>query len=83
MYTVYVLYSPDFNKIYIGYTSNLEARLKSHNELSKKGWTVKFRPWSLVFTETYEGKKEAMERERSLKSAKGRGFIRSIIGDQE
>jgi hypothetical protein len=27
MYTVYVLYSSLYDKIYIGYTSNLEARL--------------------------------------------------------
>ena len=38
MYTVYVLYSEEHDKIYIGYTSNLEQRLKSHNELGTKGW---------------------------------------------
>jgi len=27
MFTVYVLYSPTFNKIYIGFTSDLEARI--------------------------------------------------------
>ena len=42
MYTVYVLYSKQYDKIYIGYTSDLEGRLKSHNELSTKGWTIKF-----------------------------------------
>ena len=45
MYTVYVLYSVRYDKIHIGYTSNLKERLLSHNELSKKGWTIKFRPW--------------------------------------
>ena len=79
MYTVYVLYSVDFNKIYIGYTSDLEARIKSHNTLSKKGWTVKFRPWELIYTEIFTGKAEAMARERSLKSAKGREFIWMIV----
>jgi len=48
MFTVYVLHSEKYGKIYIGYTSNLQERLKSHNELGKKGWTVKFRPWTLV-----------------------------------
>lgn len=35
MYTVYVLYSIRYDKIYIGYTSNLKERLLQHNELSK------------------------------------------------
>ncbi|MEM6360301.1 MAG: GIY-YIG nuclease family protein, partial [Bacteroidota bacterium] len=30
-FTVYVLYSPKFNKIYIGYSSDLQSRLDSHN----------------------------------------------------
>jgi len=36
MFTVYVLYSDDYDKIYIGYTSNLEQRLLSHNKSGKK-----------------------------------------------
>jgi len=33
MYMVYVLYSEDYYKIYVGFTSNIEARLYSHNSL--------------------------------------------------
>ncbi|HEY4655435.1 MAG TPA: GIY-YIG nuclease family protein [Cyclobacteriaceae bacterium] len=40
MFTVYALYSPSFNKLYIGYTTNLENRLRSHNELATKGYTI-------------------------------------------
>jgi putative endonuclease len=72
MYTVYVLFSKDHNKIYVGYTSDLEARLRSHNKLATKGWTVKFRPWEAVYTEVYNIKSEALKREKELKSAKGR-----------
>ncbi|MGB8195048.1 MAG: GIY-YIG nuclease family protein [Chitinophagaceae bacterium] len=75
MYTVYILYSPTFNKIYVGYTSDLKQRLLSHNELSKKGWTMKFRPWVLVHAEVYEFKQEALLREKELKSGKGREWI--------
>ena len=78
-YTVYVLYSPKFEKIYIGYTSNLSQRLKSHNHLGKKGWTIKFRPWKVVFTEKYASKKEALRREKQLKSGAGRRFIWETI----
>ena len=79
MFTVYVLFSEKHNKIYIGYTSNLEQRLLSHNELGKKGWSVKYRPWILVYTEKFENKAEAMKREKQLKSAKGRAFIWEMI----
>jgi len=79
MYYVYVLYSSTHNKIYIGFTSDLETRLKSHNELATKGWTIKFRPWVLVYSEIFSTKPEAMKREKELKSAKGRAFIRTTI----
>ncbi|HET8866149.1 MAG TPA: GIY-YIG nuclease family protein [Gracilimonas sp.] len=75
MFIVYALYSPNYEKIYVGYTSNMEQRLLSHNKLGKKGWTIKFRPWELVFTEEFEDKKEAMKREKQLKSAKGREYV--------
>jgi putative endonuclease len=79
MFHVYVLYSENFQKIYIGMTSNLEERFKSHNELGTKGWTIKFRPWIILFTEQFDSKKEALSRERELKSAKGREFIWGLI----
>ncbi|MBC7775337.1 MAG: GIY-YIG nuclease family protein [Phycisphaerae bacterium] len=75
MFTVYVLYSPSHKKIYIGFTSKLEQRLLSHNELGKKGFTLKYRPWEVIYTEAFETKKEAMQREKSLKTAAGRRFI--------
>jgi putative endonuclease len=73
MRTVYVLYSPSFNKIYIGYTINIEERLKSHNYLTTKGYTIKYRAWEVVYKECY--KSEALKREKQLKTAKGREFI--------
>lgn len=76
---VYVLFSPTYNKIYIGFTSDLDARLASHNHLSKKGWTVKFRPWTLIHTESFNTKAEAMKREKEFKSAKGGEFIRKNL----
>jgi putative endonuclease len=79
MYVVYVLYSPSYNKIYIGFTANIEERLKSNNFLSKKGWTVKFRPWEIVYKESFDEKQPAMKREKQLKSAKGREFLHAKI----
>ncbi len=42
MFITYVLYSEKYDKIYIGFTSDLESRLLSHNMLATKGWTVKY-----------------------------------------
>ncbi|HEY1009706.1 MAG: GIY-YIG nuclease family protein [Daejeonella sp.] len=79
MFKVYVLYSARHNKIYIGFTSDLQNRFKSHNELGTKGWTIKFRPWELVLTEEFQTKAEAMKREKNLKGARGRDEIWKII----
>ena len=79
IYRVYVLHSPKFDKIYIGYTSDLEQRMLSHNELGKKGWTIKFRPWKLVHAEEFEKKSGAIKREKQLKSASGRRWIRTDL----
>ena len=83
MFVVYALYSAKYNKIYIGFTSNLEERIKSHNELGKEGWTIKFRPWEIIYTECHELKAAAMKREKELKTATGRNFIRSLINVKE
>ena len=79
MFTVYVLYSELFGKIYVGFTSNLTERFKSHNELATKGWTIRFRPWRIVHMEIFESKRDAMRREKELKTAKGREWIRKMI----
>jgi putative endonuclease len=79
MFHVYVLYSEKFQKIYIGMTSNLEQRFKSHNELGTKGWTIQFRPWQIVYQEQFAEKKNALTREKQLKAAKGREFIWALI----
>jgi putative endonuclease len=51
----------------------------SHSTLATKDWTIKFRPWTLVYTESFETKAEAMKLEKELKSAKGKVFIRKNI----
>jgi len=79
MFTVYVLYSPTFNQIYIGYTSDITNRFLSHNQLATKGHTIKYRPWIIGYTEEFVTKSEAMTREKQLKSSNGRQFIRDII----
>jgi len=80
-YYTYVLHSPEYDKIYIGYTNNLKRRLHFHNK-GIQGWTAKYIPWDLVYHEEYETKTEAMKREKELKSYQGRKFIREEILSQ-
>jgi len=79
IYTAYALYSSSHDKIYIGFTSNLISRFHSHNALSIKGYTIKFRLWIVAYTEVYSEKRLAMNKEKQLKTAKGRMFIRENI----
>ena len=79
MFTVYALYSKTYDKIYVGFSSDLEARFLSHNQLATKGYTIKYRPWKIIHTEVFETKTDAMKREKQLKSARGREFIWNII----
>ena len=78
-FVVYILFSKDYDKTYVGFTSNLIERFKSHNYLSKKGYTIKFRPWKVIYVEFFSTKSEALKREKHLKSGKGREFIKEII----
>ena len=78
-FVVYILYSEKFDKNYDGYTSNLIERFKSHNFLGTKGYTLKFRPWKVIYVEVFETKSEAMKREKYLKTGVGREFIKTLI----
>ena len=75
-YVVYILASEKTNKLYKGHTSNLIERFKSHNALSKKGWTVRFRPWRVVFVRFFQTKVEAIDFEKYLKTGVGREWIK-------
>jgi putative endonuclease len=66
MYYVYILKSEKDNKLYIGYSSNLKARLGDHTEGLVEA-TKNRRPLKLIYYESYENKIAAQERERKLK----------------
>jgi putative endonuclease len=78
MYTVYVIQNPK-GQLYKGYTEDIQERLRYHDE-GLSHWT-KFRdPWTLVHSEQYESKTEALKREKFFKSGKGREYLKKIIG---
>ena len=78
-FVVYILYSHQHHKTYVGFTSNLIARFHSHNSLGTKGYTLKYRPWVVVHVEFFSSKSLALSREKFLKTGKGRQFIQQIL----
>ncbi|MCR4283700.1 MAG: GIY-YIG nuclease family protein [Parcubacteria group bacterium] len=72
---VYILKNND-GKIYIGQTHNIEKRLLDHNDIGF-GYTSKFRPWKLIHSEEHLTRKDAMARERYLKTGVGRDWIKN------
>ena len=78
-FVVYILFSESHNIHYTGFTSNLIERFQSHNKYSTKGFTKKYRPWTVVYVEFFINKKAAMNREKFLKSGAGRNFIKSLL----
>ncbi|WP_066755748.1 GIY-YIG nuclease family protein [Crocinitomix algicola] len=77
-FAVYVLYSDNFDKIYIGYTSNLIQRIYYHNN-GHKGYTKNFRPWKVIHVEIFLSKTLAIKREKMLKGSKGRMWIKIFL----
>ncbi|KDN55885.1 GIY-YIG nuclease family protein [Flavobacterium seoulense] len=78
-FVVYILYSKKFNKTYTGFTSNLIERFKSHNKLSTKGYTLKYRPWTVIHIEFFNSKTDVLKRKKYLKTGIGREFIKNLI----
>ena len=78
LFHVYLLFSESKNRYYIGYSSNLEARLIRHNQKSK-GFTGNTNDWKVVYTEQYNTKEEAQKRELQIKSWKSRIKIQELI----
>ncbi|HZK08151.1 MAG TPA: GIY-YIG nuclease family protein [Bacteroidales bacterium] len=75
LFYVYILHSKPADKIYIGYSVDPHRRLLSHNHPQNKGWTKRYQPWEIFYTETFESKSLALKREKQLKTAQGRRFI--------
>ena len=77
-YYVYILQSQKNKSLYIGYTSNLEKRLKGHNNGENLA-TRPFRPYNLIFYEAFLEKTDAKNREGYLKSGYGRRTIHKLL----
>ncbi|MBU3821078.1 GIY-YIG nuclease family protein [Flavobacteriaceae bacterium XHP0103] len=78
MYYTYVLKSQVDGRLYKGHCQDLRKRILEHN--SRKVFSTKgFIPWELVYFESFETRKEAINREKFLKTGVGREFLKEKI----
>ena len=59
-------------------TNNLERRLNEHNA-GLHNYTKKYLPWAMIYSEKYDNLSDARKREKYLKSAVGRKFLKTLF----
>jgi len=79
MFYTYLLENQDDKSWYIGFTSDLQRRLKEHQEHSGGRTTRLKNNWRLIYYESYLNKNDAVGRERFLKSGSGRRFLKKQL----
>ena len=80
MFYIYIIYSKDFDVYYKGFSENVVQRLIYHNENRSK-YTSNKGIWKLVYSKSFETKKEALVEELRLKKL-NRKSIESLIQNQ-
>ncbi|MCZ6615089.1 MAG: GIY-YIG nuclease family protein [Chloroflexi bacterium] len=74
---VYIIQNPE-GILYIGHTSNISLRMERHNQ-GKARWTRSRGPWSLVYSERFLSRSEAMAKESGLKALKSKEALHRLI----
>ena len=77
-YYVYVLESEKDGRLYKGHTFNLENRVKEHNSGKTKS-TKGYQPWKLLYSEKFQTREEAIDREKYFKTGSGREFLKKLL----
>ena len=78
MYHLYIIKSVNIGRLYVGYTEDLTDRLRKHNAGSVKS-TKAYKPYKIIYTESFPDKTSARKRELFLKSGQGRKWIKENI----
>jgi len=77
MFTVYIL-KDEHGKLYKGVTNDLQRRMREHQSGYTKT-TSRMNNLDVVYTETYPTFEEARQREKYLKSAAGRRYVKFTL----
>ena len=78
MHSVYILRSKKDKTLYVGYSSNIKERLIEHQK-GRVLSTRNKRPIEMIYCESYQNRKDAMQRELFFKSGWGRNYIKKIL----
>ena len=83
MHYVYILYSEDFDKFYIGESENVAVRLEQHQKRFFSGASTAYTDdWQVVKQISVANRTEARTIERYIKSMKSKIFVRKLIDDE-
>ena len=78
MFTVYILFSIQLQKHYVGYTSkDVKERFQEHL-LNHKGFTAKTKDWTIVYQTNFSSKLEAIALERKIKKRGAKRYMNDI-----
>jgi len=78
MLFVYVLQSRVDGNFYTGFTENLKRRLEEHNKGESRSTRHRL-PLDLVYFEACLNRKDALHRERYLKTTYGHRYVRNRL----
>ena len=81
MFHLYILKSEKTSRYYVGSTADLNDRLRRHNSGYSKA-TKGGVPWMLVYSEEFQTKSQAYQRELEIKAWKSRVLIEDLIKAQ-
>jgi putative endonuclease len=74
-WTVYIIRSESTGRYYRGSCGDFEKRLAEHNA-GKTRSTKAYRPWVMVYIETFENKTDALKRETYFKTRSGYRWLK-------
>lgn len=80
MYYTYVLQSSVDNHLYIGYTNDLKRRIVEHNSGAVDATKYR-RPLQLVYYEACLVQRDAIKREKALKTGFGRAYLKNRLSN--
>lgn len=81
-FTTYILLSKIAKKTYVGHARDFEKRLKEHNS-GRTIFSKRYRPWVAIHKETFDTEEKAIKREKYLKSAAGRRWMKKNLFKQK
>jgi putative endonuclease len=80
MHYVYIIYSPSFDKYYVGETVNPRERTEQHKRGHYESASTSFaNDWVLKVSLKVNSRKDALVIEKYIKSMKSRTFIKNLI----